>query len=286
MTSLRRFELGAILGEQPVWCPIRRCLWLVDIRAPAVLRLDPADGRFKRFPTSDLTGMIALARQALLIAIGRQVVRFDPATGRPGEMIAELDASLDGNRINDSKVGPDGCLWCGTMRDGGGAPVGSLYHIAAGAEPVCLASGITTPNALCFSPDGGTIYFADTPKGAILKADRHQSPLRFEPFAAADVAPGLPDGATIDAEGYLWNARVGGSCIARIDPTGRLDRLIELPVSQPTACAFGGDDLATLFVTSARQRLTGEQRAAQPFAGDVFAVGAGVGGLAEYRFDG
>lgn len=281
--SLKRYALRAALGESPVWCPQNQCLWFVDIRAPALYRLDPASGAMQRYAMPDLVGMVALATDGLVVGIGTGLCRFEPDTGTVGPPFLRLDPDHPGNRINDTKAGPDGALWCGTMRDGGGEPSGSLYRIR-GDQVDTLRSGIAVPNAICFAPDAGTVYFTDTRQGDILSADARADRPAFEVFAKADVAPGRPDGATVDSEGCLWNARYGGGCIARISPQGDLDRLIELPVTQPTACAFGGPELRTLLITTARQRLSEADCARQPDAGDLFALTCDVAGLAEPRF--
>jgi len=282
--SLKRYALRATLGESPVWCPRSQRLWFVDIRAPALYRLDPATGDMERFALPGLAGMVAMAPEGLVVAQGAALCRFDPEQGRAGPPFLQLDRDHPDNRINDTKAGPDGALWCGTMPDGGGEPTGSLYRVGGDGQVAALAGGIAVPNALCFSPDGATVYFTDTRVGVILKADARAERPAFEPFAQPDVAPGRPDGATVDSEGFLWSARYAGGCVARISPDGELDRLIRLPVTQITACAFGGPDLRTLFITTARQRLSEADLAKQPDAGDLFSVRCDVAGLPEPQF--
>ncbi len=281
-----RHELGASLGESPVWCERTGRLWFVDIRAPALLSLDPATGELQRFPMPGLAGMVALAADGLVVGVGCSIHPFDPATGRLGDPLATLDADRPGNRINDTKAGPDGALWCGTMQDGGGAASGRLHHVAPTGAARELFDGIRCPNSIAFSPDGRTVYFTDTRKGEILQASvpTGDEALELRPFAPADIAPGGPDGSTIDAEGCLWNARYGGSALIRLDPEGRLVSTLRLPVSQPTACAFGGPDRRTLYVTSARQRLSPAALEGEPMAGDLLAFDVGVAGLPEPRF--
>jgi sugar lactone lactonase YvrE len=172
------------------------------------------------------------------------------------------------------------------MRDGGAVQSGRLHHVAADGRSRALMDGIFCPNSLAFSPDGRTLYFTDTRKGDIRQANTNSDRLELRPFAASDIAPGRPDGSTVDAEGCLWNTRTGGGRVIRLDPNGRLVSTLHLPVSQPTACAFGGADLATLYVTTARQRLSAEQLADEPWAGDLFAFDVGVNGLPEHRYAG
>lgn len=235
---------------------------------------------------ADLTGMVALAESGLVAGVGCSIFRFDPIQGQLGDKIATLDVDRPGNRINDTKAGPDRALWCGTMQDGGAVPAGRLHHVGPDGRTQQLLDDIFCPNSLAFSPDGRTLYFTDTRKGAILQADARPDRLQLRPFAAADVAPGHPDGSTVDAEGCLWSTRTGGGAVVRLDPKGRVISRLELPVSQPTACAFGGPGLETLYVTTARQKLTAEQLEAQPLAGDLFGFDVGVTGLPEHRFAG
>lgn len=276
--------LGAALGESPVWCTRTATLWFVDIRAPAVYALDPAAGRLQRYPMPTLTGMVALANSGLVVGVGCDLQRFDPATGQLGDRIATLDPDRPGNRVNDTKAGPDGALWCGTMQDGGAVPAGRLHRIDRDGRVLQLLDGIYCPNSLAFSPDGRVLYFTDTRMGTILQADLRPDRLALRPFADADVAPGHPDGSTVDAEGCLWSTRMGGSAVIRLDHDGRVIDTLALPVSQPTACALGGPDLRTLYVTTARQKLTAEQLEGQPMAGDLFGFDVGVAGLPEHRF--
>jgi sugar lactone lactonase YvrE len=133
------------------------------------------------------------------------------------------------------------------------------------------------------------MYFTDTAEGRILAFDYDPAtgePANERTFAALDTAPGRPDGSTVDEEGFLWNARYGGSCVVRYAPDGRVDRVVKLPVSQPTCCGFGGPDLRTLFITSAAQFLRPDQRAREPEAGSLFGFEPGVQGLPEPLFAG
>jgi sugar lactone lactonase YvrE len=152
-----------------------------------------------------------------------------------------------------------------------------------------VLTGITIPNSLSWSPDGRTMYFADTFRSAIFAHDYEADIGRMSNqrvFVGFDDRKGRPDGSTVDAEGYLWNAEFDGWCIRRYAPDGRLDRTIELPTQCPTSCSFGGADLMTLYVTTARHRLAQAEQVAQPLAGSLFAIDVGVAGLPEPEFSG
>ncbi|OJY32371.1 MAG: hypothetical protein BGP06_10425 [Rhizobiales bacterium 65-9] len=271
-----------ILGESPVWDAATRSLWWVDMRRPALHRFDPVSRRTKTFSTPDLCpAILPMEDGCFLVAIGLAFHRFDPAN-KTFEKLFEIEPPESGNRLNDSKCDRRGRLWSGTMRDFGAAKTGSIYRDADGAMVRALGP-VTVPNALSFSPANDRVYLCDTRDGAILAADLDAdgAPGAFRTFAPDAAAPGKPDGATVDDEGYVWSARFGGGCVARFSPSGALDRIIEIPATQVTACAFGGDDLATLYVTTARQQLSGPQLAAQPLAGALFAFKPGPRGLPE-----
>jgi sugar lactone lactonase YvrE len=283
----RAGETLDILGESALWCPRAEVLYWVDIRAPMLRRLDPRTGESAHWPLPELCGAVVLSSdERLLLAMRSGVFSFDCAGGTLERLVSPEPESL-GNRLNDSKCDRRGRLWTGSMRDYGAATTGSLYRV--GADLVCdrILSDITVPNALAWSPDDSTLYFADTADGRIraYEFDADEGRLgKMRILVESGVLPGKPDGATIDADGCLWNARYEGGCVARITPQGRVDRVIKVPASQVTSCAFGGSDLHTLFITTARQRLTPEDLFAQPLAGSVFAVRLDVRGLPEPGF--
>jgi sugar lactone lactonase YvrE len=282
-------DCGDVLGESPSWLAHEQCLYWVDLRAPALHRLDPATGAVKTWPMPDLIGaVVGRRRGGVVVAIRHGLFGFDPETAELTPL-ASVEPGPPENRLNDAKCDPAGRIFCGSMWDFGLKTTGGLYRIDMAGAVTQLRSAVTVANAIAFAPDGRTLYFTDTRQGAIEQADYDPTAGEIGPwrlFAAADAAPGRPDGATVDADGYLWNARYQGGCLARFAPDGRLDRLIDLPVSQPTSCAFGGPDLRTLYVTTARQKLSAEALAAEPLAGALLALDVGVAGLIEPPFAG
>lgn len=282
-------DCGDVLGESPSWLAREQCLYWIDLRASALRRLDPASGAVESWAMPDLIGAVVGRRSGgLVVAVRHALLGFDPCDGK-FEPIANVEDGPPDNRLNDAKCDPAGRILCGSMWDFGLRTTGGLYSVDAAGAATQLRSGVTVANAIAFAPDGRTLYFTDTRLGAIEQADYDPATGEVGPwrlFAAADAAPGRPDGATVDADGYLWNARYQGGCLARFAPDGRLDRLIELPVSQPTSCAFGGPGLRTLYVTTARQKLSPEALADEPLAGALLALDVGVAGLAEPLFAG
>lgn len=277
-----------VLGESPVWCALTQRLWWVDVRGPAVFRVDPVTGATERWTVPEIVGGLVLdERGAPVLALASGLFRFDPANGRATPYIAPESRDAR-NRLNDTKCDRRGRLWTGSMRDFGLAVTGSLYRVERGVSARVLAD-IAIPNGPCWSPDDRTFYFADTPTGCI-RAYAFDAATGELGAAAAfvddGVLPGRPDGATVDSEGFVWSARYGGGGIARIDPRGRVERFLALPVSQVSSCAFGGRDFDVLYVTTSRQKLDDAALAREPLAGALLAVDPGVRGVPETAFAG
>ncbi|HTI65971.1 MAG TPA: SMP-30/gluconolactonase/LRE family protein [Caulobacteraceae bacterium] len=277
------------LGESPVWSVREQRLYWVDSRAPAVFRLDPATGVVEDLSLPSIVGSIGLRRGGGLVAAlqtGLHLLDFD---SRRLDFVADPEAHLPENRFNDGRCDRRGRFWSGTMNDARREPTGSLYRLDPDFTVARIRDDVIVPNSICWSPDDTVMYFADTYREQMMAYTFHPdtgelSGLR--PFADDRQGPGRPDGSTVDAEGFLWNAKFGGGRVVRYDPKGRVDRILDLPVSQPSSCVFGGPDLRTLYVTSATQRLDDAQLAAQPLAGGLFAADVGVAGLPEPEFAG
>ena len=278
-----------LLGESPVWSVQEEALFWVDIQAPAILRLDPSSGATRTWTMAEPVGSIALrARGGLLAAMKSGFHFFDPATGtlRP---ISDPERHLPENRFNDGRCDRFGRFWAGTMSETSREPMGSLYCLEPDLTVRLVKSGIIIPNSLAWSPDDRVMYFADSSRRRIWAYDFDLDEGEISNqrvFVDASDHPGVPDGSTVDADGCLWNAEHGGSRVCRYTPAGRLDRVIELPVTQPTCCVFGGPRLETLFITSARENLDAAQLAAEPLAGAVFAIDLDLSGLPEPGFAG
>jgi sugar lactone lactonase YvrE len=277
-----------ILGEGPVWDVQEQAFYWLDIRGCLVRRYDWSSGRTQSWTLPEMVGSLAIReRGGLLLAMRSSISFFDPATGAL-ERVAAPEAGRENMRFNDGKCDRQGRFWAGTMNDLVREPSGTLYRLDPQRGCVAQFNGLRTPNSLAWSPDGRIMYFADSRSQVI-----HAYP--YEPATGELGAPrvfhtveppAIPDGATVDAEGFVWSALYGGSRVVRIAPDGRVDRTIELPVEQPTSCQFAGPNLDVLFITTARQRLTQEQLAQQPLAGALLAADVGVRGLPETRYRG
>ena len=221
----------------------------------------------------------------ILVALKTALSLFDPKTGA-FKPIAPPHSDDPDMRCNDGKCDRQGRFWVGTMAMEKRAPTGRLYRMDARNGWQAVLDGIDIPNSLCWSPDGRTMYFADSMQRAIWA-------FPYDPatgaigerrvFLCTDPSE-VPDGGTVDAEGFVWSARFGGSRVVRHAPDGRVDRVIEVPARQVTSCAFGGADLSTLFITTAVVGMTAEQRAANPLAGALLGTEVGVRGLPEPRY--
>jgi len=293
MPSDTRFEVAAesrdVLGESPTWSEASGCLYWVDLRYPCLHRLHVASGQTATWPMPEVIGAVVSRKKGgVVVALKDGLHAFDPESSQLFPLV-RLESDLPHNRLNDAKCDAAGRIWCGSMWDYGLHPTGGLYRIDRDLSVTKVRGDVSVANAISFSPDDRTIYFADSRKGPIEQATFDARTGDIGPWSVlvdADAAPGVPDGATVDAEGFIWNARYKGGCLARFAPDGRLDRLIELPVSQPTSCAFGGPDLRTLFVTTATQKLSETERQSQPLAGSLLAFDVGVAGRLEPAFAG
>jgi L-arabinonolactonase len=277
------------LGESPVWSVAEQRLYWVDSRGPTVFRLNPLTGALDRRALSAIVGSIGLRRGGGLVAALQTGLHFlDFDTGIL-TLICDPEADQPENRFNDGRCDRRGRFWSGTMNDTRRDPTGSLYRLNADKSVSLLRGDIIVPNSICWSPDDQFMYFADTYRDQVMRyrfdADAGEIHDLVMIADTKDVA-GRPDGSTVDAEGFLWNAMFGGGRLVRYAPDGRIDREVLLPVMQPTSCVFGGADLRTLYVTSATQRMSEADLAAQPLAGGVFALDVGVAGLPEPEFAG
>jgi sugar lactone lactonase YvrE len=278
-----------VLGEVPVWDADAGCLWWTDVFRPAIHRLDVASGEVKSWTPPDKVHSFALRQQGGLVIAGRKgFALYDPQSGKH-EPLHDPREDKEGTLLNDGRADRQGRFWAGSMDKMLKCPSGQLFRLDADGSSHAAADGITLSNGVAFSPDGGTLYCADSVPRNIYAYDLEAESGTLSNkrlFAETGSMPGVPDGATVDAEGFLWSARFDGSRVLRYAPDGSIAGEIELPVSRVTSCALGGPDLKTLYITSAFFRLSEEQRAKQPLAGALFAVEVEVPGVVEPRYRG
>ena len=282
-------DAGAEVGEGPVWDPATATLRWVDLTAGVVHVLDPLSGVDRRLDVGRGVGFVAdrASGDGIVAALDGAIAVVDPSltTWEPLAPFAADDPSL---RMNDGKVDPSGRLWVSTMDKQAAQGRGSLWCVWPDLRHELRLDGLTIPNGIDWSPDGRTMYYADSPTRRLEAFD-------FDPDTAAISnrrtmatvdEPLLPDGLTVDAEGAIWVAMWGGWCVHRYAPDGTLDTVVRLPVAQVSSCAFGGRSLDQLYITSASIDLDAAARAAQPLAGAVFVCRPGVTGRPANRFAG
>lgn len=263
------------LAECPTWHTATATLWWTDIHGRALHRFDPARDEHDEFALAERLGSFAFTDGGrLLAAFVAELGYLTVATGE-WEPLAPIEAEVTETRANDGRPDRHGGFVFGTMHETTGErrPHGCFYGWRAGAALVTLRPGIGIANSVSFSPDGYTIYYTDTPGRVIWRAayDPEGPALSGEASFLTIDGPGAPDGSTVDADGCLWNAQWGASQVARYTPTGVLDTVIDLPVPHVSAPVFGGPDLTTLYITTAREHLD-PSHPAWDVSGSIFAV--------------
>lgn len=275
------------LGECPVWLAEENVFAWVDIGRKLWHRMDWQTGAVNSvsFDTA-LTAFAPAAAGGYIGAFADGIAPFN-ADGTRGSFWHRPESDLPENRFNDGGTDPRGRFIAGSMNMAGSGATGRLYAISADGDLVQLKESIGIVNTIAFSPDGKTLYSADSAKGVL--SAFHYDPLtgalgdRRDDFCPDPGLPGTPDGSAVDMDGFVWNARWDGSCLVRLAPDGRTDRIVELPVSRPTSCAFVGE---TLVVTTSTWDFSEADFVAQPQAGALLMLDVGVAGVAKTPFGG
>lgn len=287
LTTTRLSTTPDLLGESPIWDGATGRVYWVDGVGRCIRWLHVASGDAGSLATPLVVGCIGLAGPGRLVsglADGLYAVDLTTAMFAPLYRPTPRDETI---RFNDGKVDRQGRFLCGSMGIKA-EPNGALVRLDTSGSHAVLVRDVRISNALCFSPDGKTLYFADSLDRTIRAYHYHSEELPFSaPLILVDTQPwnSGPDGATVDADGCLWVALVHAGKIARFTPSGTLDRLIDAPTDMPSCVAFGGPDLKTLFVTSIRDSGTGRAVSRHPDGGHLFAIeGLGAQGLHEPHF--
>ena len=279
-----------LLGETPLWHAEQATLYWVDIPGKAVHALTPASGAHRSWPMPAEPGCIALSGDSLLVALRTGLVMLDTTTGHLAP-VAYAPYDTAKLRFNDGRCDAAGRFWVGTIyepRDRQGATLFSVTHgvLHDHAQPA------TVSNGLGFSPDNRTLYRSDTTSHTIFAYDFD---LQRGTLGARRVVRefsqdknnnygGRPDGAAVDSEGTYWCAMFEGGRLLRLSPQGEILREIALPVRCPTMLAFGGPDLRTLYITTARNNRSEAEIAQYPLSGYLLTVDVDVPGLPEQHY--
>ncbi|HQZ13573.1 MAG TPA: SMP-30/gluconolactonase/LRE family protein [Devosia sp.] len=280
---------SAFLAEGPCWSAAQQKLYWVDILAPAILQSDLKRGVAVSRPMPELVSALVPRHRGGFVATTQHGIKaLDIETGSMTP-IANPEASKPGNRFNDARCDRRGRLWAGTLAIDTTPGEGSLYRLDPDGQIHRMDTGFHVSNGLDFSPDNRRLYFTDTGKRRIYVYDFDLESGEIDNRRVFHELPegiGTPNGLTVDSEGYVWSAQWDGWCVTRYDPDGEVERVVNLPVPRPTSCVFGGPDLTTLLVTSARIRLSAQQLAEAPLSGSVFAVETGIRGMPDTPFAG
>ena len=274
------------LGEGPVWLDKTGELAWVDIGRSKWHRLTLETGQLATTSfDSPLCGFAPACDRAFIGAFADGIAPFD-ADGR-GSFLHQPEADKPENRFNDAGTDPRGRFIAGTMNTAADAATGAFYILGTDGALSILRPSVTISNTVAFAPEGNRIYMADTATGdlAAYRYDLDSGRLgpRDASFDPPTDLPGAPDGSAVDADGCLWNARWGGNCIVRVTPTGRIDRILKLPVSKPTSCAFAD---RYLFVTTATWGSEPEDLEAEPLAGSLLVTNVGISGAPVFDYVG
>jgi L-arabinonolactonase len=276
------------LGEGPIWDAETQRLFWIDSLGGVVHRLDPSTGEVEDFAVPAPIGSMSLrADGGAILSLKDGLHRHDFTTGET-TLLAPLGLDNPDVRLNDGKTDRQGRFLAGTMhlhRREEDPVIGGLFRLDPNGGATLLADDIATSNGPCFSPDGRTFYFADSSRQTIWAFDYDTetgTPRNKRTFVDLKPLGTAPDGATVDAEGYLWSCLIRTSTIARFDPSGRMVQQIAFPIRYPTSLAFGGANLDVLYVTSISKSVRFEDPAEE--AGGLFAIeGLAAIGLAEPR---
>ncbi len=266
---------AAILGEGAVWHPIEKVLYWVDITGEKLHCYDPVKNENKTYPMGSMIGTVvpAIGKFSVVVALesgihgvsGEGVLQ--KLTGYPKEM--------QNNRFNDGKCDPAGRFWVGTMNKNVVKDAGNLYAFD-GHELTVKQANVTISNGIIWSTDGQTMYYIDTPEFAIFAYDFDLETGNLSNRRVAVKIPnqlGAPDGMTIDSEGMLWVAHWGGKAVICWNPeSGEQIQRIEIPAPHVTSCAFGDENLQTLYITTAREGMTDQQLQQYPLSGSLFKI--------------
>jgi sugar lactone lactonase YvrE len=282
-------DLRADVGEAPHWDERTKTLLFVDLTAGVVFRYDRSGVKLGSFSVGQEVGAVVPRRGGGLVLAVRDGIAAVSDTGEDFELTAPVERDIQGNRMNDAKCDPAGRLFAGTTAFDFSPHSAALYRVAPDFSFEPVVRDVTQSNGLAWSPDGRRMYFIDSATAGVdvfdfdVGAGSVANRRRLVTIAPAH---GVPDGMTADDRGNLWVACFGGAAVRCFSPAGVQVAEVVFPVTQVTSCAFGGPDLADLYVTSAAYQLSADQLRAEPHAGATFVCRPGTAGLPASPFAG
>jgi len=282
-------DIGAELGEGPVWDPHAGCLYFVDILRGTVHRFEPDSRALKSYDIGQPVGAVATAGTGdLVLAVRDGFARLALDTGAV-RMIADVERDRPDQRMNDGNCDAAGRFWAGTMALDERADAGALYRLDPDGTVHTILAAVSISNGIDWSADNRRMYFIDSPSQRVDVFDfdvASGSIANRRAFVQIPSGDGVPDGLTVDADDHVWVSLWRGRAVHRYAPDGSLAAVVRLPVTHPTSCCFGGEGLADLFITTASIALDPAERARQPHAGALFRCRLGVVGRPANRFRG
>ena len=275
------------LGEGIIWDAASACVWWTDIDGSKLYRYQSEDKQLDHWTTPERLGSFALVSDSefLICGFASGFAYFNPHSGEL-QWLEKIEQNNPGTRLNDGRADRQGRFWAGSMVESGDRSAGALYCFDQQLQVASKVSGLTISNGLCWSPDSTVMYHTDTPSRRIhaYDFDAATGAIANQRCLVRTEKGCFPDGSSVDAEGYIWNAQWGASQVVRYSPEGEVDFVLPLPVSQPTCVAFGGPRLDRLFVTSATQGFDEQTLSAEPEAGNVLVFQTNISGIADARF--
>ncbi|MDG6899416.1 MAG: SMP-30/gluconolactonase/LRE family protein [Nitrososphaerota archaeon] len=283
------YDSKAQVGEGPSWDERRGVLHWVDIISGLVNTYHPSTSENKSRRVGRFVSSVVPSKSGrVVMTLQHEVCALDLESGKV-KVLAVAEAGEEENRFNDGKCDPAGRLWAGTMSLKGKKGNGALYVLERGRKIRKVLGGVSTSNGLGWSPDGGTMYYIDTPTRKVSAFDCEINTWEIKNRrTVVDFGgqPGNPDGMAVDEEGKLWVAHWGGWRVTRWNPeTGENLSQVDLPVPLVSSCCFGGEKLDRLYITTARTGLDAEQLSEVPNSGGLFVAQVGARGLPTYAFD-
>jgi sugar lactone lactonase YvrE len=281
-------KLGNQIGEGPLWSSENQTIYWVDIPQHYIHRYCPDDEKLEVFDVGLPVGALALRESGGLVAATKRGFAFWDAPSNELTFFADPEENQPETRFNDGAVDRSGRFWAGTMSDSDPhGSHGNLYRLDIDGSVHVMDTGFTISNGIGWSPDNKIMYFTDTMRSVIYAYDFDIATGMIEnrrPFVTVPEGEGVPDGLTVDSEGFVWSAIALGYKINRYDPNGMVEREIRVPTAFVSSCTFGGPGLDELYITTGWEPLNDEEKLSQPFAGDLFRLYTGVMGLEEPKY--
>jgi len=272
-------DYACVTGEGPLWHPGEGRVYWLDIPTGRIFRYDPASGRHEQVYAGEQVGGFTIQDDGALLLFGARGAITLWREGRMTPVVEEIAAERD-SRFNDVAADPRGRVFCGTMPTQD--RLGRLFRLDPDRTLTPVLDGVDISNGLGFTPDRRGLYYSVSNERTISLFDYDEATgaiANRRLFARIQEDEGIPDGLTVDAEGYVWSARWGGSCLVRYAPDGREERRIAFPARKVSSVTFGGEDYSDIYVTTAGGN---NKREEGPGAGALFRLRLGIRGLPEF----